>query len=596
LPSGDLKAIRIQRFGKLSEAESRLLYVAPRGEAAVCSYTSDPRDLANDPADSDNWGSERVIRAELIRWLCVDQAASNAVDRRGIRIFAAKITGKLDLSYSTVSFPLCLEQCRLTDDALLKGVKIPELILNGSHTRCLMAEEAEVKGNLLLQHGFTADGEVRLIAAQIGTLNCEGSSFSNSGGCSDPSEEKHIREAIRADRMKVGGGVFFNKGFQADGEVSLNGAFVGGDLSCKGGSFRNLNGYAISAENVTVGQNVLLFGGFTAYGKIELFGAKIGQSLNCYGGVFDFVILNEATIKGLFVWSKIQNANVAELDLRNASVGSLADDEESWPQNGHLRLDGFEYQRISDTPLEEDFLEASEESSGKKYEIHSPMDAPTRLKWLDRQPQFKPQPYRQLAKVLREMGNDDGAKEVLFELESRAREEQRKRLNHSPLALVFQSGEDVIYDATVGYGVYPGRALWCLCTLTALGWIVHRRAQRVGAMVPTEQGACETFHGEGVPPSCYTPFNPFIYSLENCLPVIKLGQDERWQPDPNPKTRVAPVSAGKCGRAVNWLFDLVPGFLVTPTWLRFFRWVMIIVGWVLAIYFVDALTGVIKTN
>ena len=105
------------------------------------------------------------------------------------------------------------------------------------------------------------------------------------------------------------------------------------------------------------------------------------------------MILNEATIKGLFVWSRIQNANVVELDLRNASVGSLADDEESWPQKGRLRLDGFEYQRISDSPLEEDFLEASEESSGKKYEINIPRtDAPTRLKWLDIQPQFRPQP------------------------------------------------------------------------------------------------------------------------------------------------------------------------------------------------------------
>jgi hypothetical protein len=88
----------------------------------------------------------------------------------------------------------------------------------------------------------------------------------------------------------------------------------------------------------------------------------------------------------------------------------------------------------------------------------------------------------------------------------------------------------------------------------------------------------------------------FIYSLENCLPVIKLGQDERWQPDPNPKTLVPPASKGKFGRAVNWLSDLVPVSLVTPKWLRFFRWAMIIVGWVLAIYFVAGLTAVIKTK
>ena len=407
---------------------------------------------------------------------------------------------------------------------------------------------------------------------------------------------KHLGEAIRADRMKVGGGVFFNRGFTADGEVKLNGAFVGGDLSCMGGTFRNLSGYAITAENITVGQSVLLFGGFNAYGKIDLFGVKISQTLNCYGGTFDFVILNEATIKGLFVWSRIQNANVVELDLRNASVGSLADDEESWPQKGRLRLDGFEYQRISDSPLEEDFLEASEESSGKKYEINIPTDAPTRLKWLDIQPQFRPQPYRQLAKVLREMGDDDGAKEVLFEMESRARAENRRRLFHSPGRWLVRSTEDTFSGALVGYGIYPIWALGYSLGLTGLGWIIFRRAQRVGAMAPTGQSACETFHAEGVTPKCYPPFIPLVYSLENCLPVIKLGQDERWQPDPHPKTRVPPASSGRFGRAVDRLSDLVPGYLVTPKCLRFLRWGMIIVGWVLAIYFVAGLTGAVKTN
>ena len=134
---------------------------------------------------------------------------------------------------------------------------------------------------------------------------------------------KHLGEAIRADRMKVGGGVFFNRGFTADGEVKLNGAFVGGDLSCMGGTFRNLSGYAITAENITVGQSVLLFGGFNAYGKIDLFGAKISQTLNCYGGTFDFVILNEATIKGLFVRSRIQNANVVELRFTETPPSAL---------------------------------------------------------------------------------------------------------------------------------------------------------------------------------------------------------------------------------------------------------------------------------
>jgi len=80
--------------------------------------------------------------------------------------------------------------------------------------------------------------------------------------------------------------------------------------------------------------------------------------------------------------------------------------------------------------------------------------AEARLKWLDRQPEFAPPPYRQLAKVLRELGDDDGAKCVLHELETRTRVLRRRSLNW-PLRW-FRFGEDVFSDATVGYGIHPG--------------------------------------------------------------------------------------------------------------------------------------------
>ena len=216
--------LAIRRFGKLSAAEALLLHAAHKGEFAVCGPTSKSDDQANNPSKADSWGPERVIRGELIRWLCVDQAAYILVDSRGIGIFAAKITGKIDLSYVTVLFPVQLFQCRLTDDAKLTHTRIPEFVLIGTRTRCLLAEGAEVKGNVILQNSFFA-GEVRLIGAQIGnTLNCEGSTFSNStdsAGCSDQGEEDSRGKAIRTDHIKVESGIFLRKGFRADGAVLL---------------------------------------------------------------------------------------------------------------------------------------------------------------------------------------------------------------------------------------------------------------------------------------------------------------------------------------------------------------------------------------
>ena len=85
------------------------------------------------------------------------------------------------------------------------------------------------------------------------------------------------------------------------------------------------------------------------------------------------------------------------------------------------------------------------------------------------------------------------------------------------------------------FGIWPG--------LTALAWVVHWGAHRMKAMAPTENEAYAHFHSnDGEPPAHYPPFNSFIYSLENCLPLIKFGQDDHWQADSNPLMRPASAS------------------------------------------------------
>jgi len=270
----------------------------------------------------------------------------------------------------------------------------------------------------------------------------------------------------------------------------------------------------------------------------------------------------------------MQDGRGAILDLRNASVGAIEDEEASWPEKGNLFLDGFVYERIS----------------------IGPADAGARLNWLDRQKEFTPQPYRQLAKVLRERANDEGAKQVLFELESRARAEDRRLLVHSPVRWLLNSTEDTFSGVTVGYGIYPTWAIGYSVGLAGLGWILFRRAQRVGAMAPTDKDAYAEFH-DGKTPARRLPFNPLIYSVENCIPLVKLGQDERWQPDPNPQRSVPPLARRKFWRVVDSVLDfIVRDWAVTPTALRWFRWIMIGLGWLLATFFVAGLTGIIKVG
>lgn len=357
----------------------------------------------------------------------------------------------------------------------------------------------------------------------------------------------------------------------------------------RGGTFKNLHGYALFAENIKVGGSVFLDNDFGAYGNVDLSGAKVEGSLDCRCGMFDTLDMNGAEIKGAFAWAQVRNSQSARLDLRNAEVGSLMDDQASWPKKTNLLLDGFVYERISSILGETGFGEGPLEGS--------PTDARTRLEWLDRQPEFRPQPYHQLAKILRDMGDDGGARQVLFELESRTRAEDRRRIAQGPFRWLLFS-EDAISRETVGYGIYPMWAVWYLCGLTALGWIVHRRAQRVGAMAPTEEKAYAEFHNNnGTLPDRYQPFNPLIYSLENCIPLVKLGQDERWQPDPNPQRRIPPVASRRFKRVVDSVLDrVVRDWAVTPAVLRWFRWIMIGLGWLLATFFVAGLTGIIKVG
>jgi hypothetical protein len=369
--AGDLEAMVPQRFrGNLRVSEKRMLRAAPKGEDAVCGPNFDDKDAANDPTKADHWSSDREIRAELIRWLCTTTDASRMVDPRGVRVYAANVTGKLDLSYASVPFPLHLVRCRLTDDADLTNVTMAALYLHGTSARSLIAEGADVKGSVFLADRFSCDGEVRLSGARIlGQLNCAGASFRFRDGW-----------ALSADHGEIKGSVLLNESL-VEGGVRLSGSRVGGNLECDAGAFTpNRSGIALLLEHATIEGSVFLRNNFSAQGEVRLLGTQIGSSLECGHGKFGLLRLDTATVRGTFFWD--QDAHSEQLDLINASVGAISDDRASWPDRGDLVLDGFVYERISG----------------------GPMGAEDRLDWLSRQREFKRQPYRQLAKVLREMG------------------------------------------------------------------------------------------------------------------------------------------------------------------------------------------------
>jgi hypothetical protein len=554
----------------------------------------------------------------------------------------------LDLSFVSVPFPLRLYRCRLTDDANLISADLPALSLAGSRVLSLTADRVNVKGSVFLRDGFSAEGEVRLVGAQIGDqLDCSAGTFKNPGGpalsadgtsvkgsiflsddfgaegevglrdaqiggtlhCVGGKFKNPGKDALSADRANVKGGVFLTDGFGAEGTVRLLGAQIGGNLECDGGTFRNPGEEALGADGADVKGSLFLRHGFSAIGGVRLLGAQIGGNLDCGGGSLSEVIAENAEIRGTLLW---QSVEATSLDLINASAGSLVDDEKSWPGKGNLFPDGFVYGHISGD---------------------SPRDAKTRLKWLALQDRFVPQPYRQLAKVLRETGDEDGAVTVLQEMERL----RRKRDDRTWPARL----ESGVLRRTIGYGYNPLLEVYWMAGLSGLGWILYRRAYLAGNIVPKEEGAYESFKRDGQPPDHYTTFAPLVYAVENSLPLVKLGQEDTWHPEPNaenavPRQRSWPTSLGRprVWARFRWLQSTLiwsgvkpdpnPGgplrplqrflvfcglqppanreaprsklsrWLTSPRFLHWFLWIQILLGWLLATLFLAGVTGVVR--
>ena len=231
----------------------------------------------DDPAGGAKWDAARTVRAELLVELLVGARTPLRGGRlRAVQLRGARITGWLNLEAVTLGCPLLLQDCHLEQWINLNEARAPVVRLPGCHLPVLAAEQLETRGNLQLDRGFTATGEVRLPGAHIGgQLNLNGASLTNPNG-----------PALNADRLTVDQGMYCWEGFTATGEVHLVGAHIGGQLDCTDATMRNDSGPALHAERLQVDQNVLLSGRFEAVGAGG--GVTLDLSQARIGGVLEF--------------------------------------------------------------------------------------------------------------------------------------------------------------------------------------------------------------------------------------------------------------------------------------------------------------------
>ncbi len=583
-------------FTELTDAELKLLQAASNGNVAKCGTIG--------AAIDGQCGKDREIRAKLIRWLCKRPDLQELIDPRGLVVSSAKITGSLNLSFLKVIFPLTFFRCQFQEKILIRNSDLRQLALNGCQTKGLDGTGATVRGDLSLANNFTATGRVDLSGCTVGgDLDCHGAVLH---------ADTKKGTALRASRSKIGRRVRLCNGFRAEGRVNFIGAEIDGDFDCTGGSFSNPSSAALVADASIIQGDVkfchnsmskIRGPSFKAHGEVSLVSAEISGALRCSGGVFtnpkgvalsadnvkinrDMFLDENFTAEGLIrllgadirgdldtTGARVANSTIS---MARSHVGTLRDSVESWPERGNLDLGGFTYDRIADAPV----------------------DAKLRLKWLrlvlpaeDKKLDgaFSPQPYRQLANVLGRQGHDAEARKILIGLE----DDRRK---YGGLSWFGRQWAWVLW-ATIAYGYRPIRAFIFIAVFVALGFVIFGSAYQAREMVPSEKDAYEYEQThQGTLPSYYEPFCALTYSFDTFVPIIDLGQRNKWTPGVI-RTIGAPIRICK-----NKMLEgiLCAGNKVSlprapALWfVRVFRWFDIIAGWFFTSLFVAGVAGLVR--
>lgn len=536
-PAGRL----LSHFGSLLPAEAKIIEACQQGALASLD-ASRP-----DQADASN-----TVRAKILRFLVLGGDQDHPVHEHGLRVHGAWIEGELDLEGAETSVGLRCEQCSFSHAPILRGAHIRgDLVLADCGLPGVSAERLVCSGNVLIRRS-SIEGEVKLVGARIGgDLVCSDATIYSQGKC-----------ALCVDGAVIDGTVFLNK-LGTQGEVRLVSAQIGGDLVCSASRFDGMGRPALSADRAFIKGTVFLDEAFNSVGDVRLLGAHVtgdiecaNASMTCGGG--NVLSADHLRVDGALIVRALAKP-LEGVSLASAKVGVLLDEPKSW--GGPLVLDGFEYGAFAGA---------------------APTDAVTRLKWLDLQHDghkgfssidgpFRPQPWRQLHRVLKEMGHTEDARQVAIAHEHRLR---RADLVGRPPAhwggwrkWPYRLTARTLHWAfwlLAGYGYRPMRLLaWFAIVWLGSGTIYWIAASKFAVFGPSNplvfqradyaacvpgsptalqelakppdtrpapvKGAGNWYLCESLPEE-YTGLSPLAYSLDVILPFVDLQQEKDWGP------------------------------------------------------------------
>lgn len=290
----------------LSEPEQRLWDAFP--SATQVDLRIGDRD-EDDPLGASTWGPDRQVRASVIARLLLGRHPDADAGSAAVRLVGAQIVGALSLDYAEFRYHLRLAGCRFSERVWLYGARTRQLSVIGSALVGLDASLAQIDGNLRLIDNHV-DGQIRLAGTRVlGDLRLDGTRVHHVGGI-----------ALDAPRLRVENDLSLRQYFGAEGQVTIRGATVGGEILMEHAELINPAGIALYASRGDFGSNVQAEG-LRATGEVRLSGTKIAGTVNLYD-------------------ARLTNRGGDALIARRAEIGASVHCERTFRAEGRVRMIG----------------------------------------------------------------------------------------------------------------------------------------------------------------------------------------------------------------------------------------------------------------
>ncbi|WP_282096307.1 hypothetical protein [Epibacterium ulvae] len=379
--------------------------------------------------------------------------------------------------------------------------------------------------------------------------------------------------------------------------ITASGISVDKYFDLLGTTIRSIDRAALDLQDGRIHQNLALDAA-RIYGLVDLIDLQVDRQFTCKDATFQLKENNvEFYSDGNRVVMDLQGARIhtaifkakhiaGGVDLNSSHIENFKDDQSTWAATEHLKLDGFTYTRL-----------------------YGAVSAAVRSQWLERGEQhgFYPQPYKQLAKTLHEMGHETDAESILYILAKKSAKEQRKDLYqkiveraehpHQPkssLRLLLRLFGHILWNfflrRLVGYGRKPFRSILVLLFLILCCWIISLKAWEEGSFAPNSDvilsssswekyeelrfpypykiNPADDWSNSTIQGRDWESFKAIAYAADIVIPIINFGQTEAWAPS---------TTRGPWGKRLWWS-----------------RWILTTAGWIVTALGAAALTGIIR--